>query len=1117
MADARGGRTGIDYTDQVYGGWGVAKIYRKVDDSLTLDTGYVFCALDAVGTCGVSPETAVGFKSTTTMPDATTRVVRFDAAGRKLEAVDGRTNASLSTPKSDAELTTENYKLASLVERTATPEGKTAQYDYTPDDRGLVARVTDAMAKTTQQEWTRDDARNLHQVASRLSPMNLLRQFAYTASGRLNKIVQPDNNFTEITYNQTNQPGLPETQKDPRGNLTQFAYSPVGNLKKITNAKGEFTEREFDALGRVITSTDAKGGITRTEYDAAGNVTKVTDPLLRITLSSYDEVGNLKTRTDAAGTVTTYGYDKLNRLIRTSVALSPNQTIVTSYEYDTLGRVTKVINPNSNPTTTGYDEAGNPIAKAVGSLPATQYEYDKDNRVTQVTDPEGRVTKTTYDLMGRVTDVETAAGRQQHYDYDGDGRVTVFTDALGRQTLYTYKDRDESGNPSHGRLWKVQDPLLNITRAEYDAAGNVTEIWGPGKDTAGNYVRTQFNEYDALNRRIRSTDANDRVWQTEYDANGNVSRRIAPGNLITSYTYDAANQLKTVQLPDGQTIAYDYDANGNRQTMTDATGTTAYAYDRLNRLTQVTDPKGKLVKYGYDAASNRTRITYPNNKQVVYGFDTAERLTTVTDWLGATTSYTLNNASQVKDINFGNGTSSHIDYDSSGRLDLLNHSAAGTTFASQDPNRELNGLIKDITATLPLLPSFESSTTDMVYDKANRLLTVNGTAVTHDDAGRITGLNGASYSYDARDLLTRYQPATGAASTYTYNGAGHRVSKTEGSTTTRYVIDPNAELPNVIAETNNAGTIRRSYIYGYGLLSQIDEATSQPRYYHHDITGHTLALTDATGTVTDKYAYTPYGDTTSQGTTPNPFKYVGKYGVMDEGNGLHFMRARYYRADVSRFLGLDQVEGGIGRNRSSNRYTYVSSSPIILIDPAGLEATTVTSVGKDAIKDKLIEVSKEAAIEASLDDIKQAMVSRGLTSEERFDKGADLFKSLLKNDFDGKTGVDLLVQMAEGKNLSPTGGHWECSIDQFMAKPFYNSKEECLLIYTSAQTEGPSKLEKATADAYNACVNRRDKYGAECGTYMTLEYIKGVGTTLKWTSGAIEWLYKSTLGVESAN
>jgi hypothetical protein len=33
----------------------------------------------------------------------------------------------------------------------------------------------------------------------------------------------------------------------------------------------------------------------------------------------------------------------------------------------------------------------------------------------------------------------------------------------------------------------------------------------------------------------------------------------------------------------------------------------------------------------------------------------------------------------------------------------------------------------------------------------------------------------------------------------------------------------------------------------------------------------------------------------------NPFEYVGEYGVMNEGNGLEFMRARFHMPAIGRF------------------------------------------------------------------------------------------------------------------------------------------------------------------------------------------------------------------------
>ncbi len=58
---------------------------------------------------------------------------------------------------------------------------------------------------------------------------------------------------------------------------------------------------------------------------------------------------------------------------------------------------------------------------------------------------------------------------------------------------------------------------------------------------------------------------------------------------------------------------------------------------------------------------------------------------------------------------------------------------------------------------------------------------------------------------------------------------------------------------------------------------------------------------------------------------------------MTDGNGLVYMRARYYNPDVHRFVSTDILEGDISDPLSLNRYAYCSNDPINSIDPTGHE------------------------------------------------------------------------------------------------------------------------------------------------------------------------------------
>ena len=96
-------------------------------------------------------------------------------------------------------------------------------------------------------------------------------------------------------------------------------------------------------------------------------------------------------------------------------------------------------------------------------------------------------------------------------------------------------------------------------------------------------------------------------------------------------------------------------------------------------------------------------------------------------------------------------------------------------------------------------------------------------------------------------------------------------------------------------------------------------------------------MTNSTGGIVNQYSYGPYGErlAMSEG-THNPFGYVGRWGVMEEGDGLKYMRARFYDDTTGRFLNQDPL----GFRAGVNPYVSVSNDPVNLIDPLGLSKLT---------------------------------------------------------------------------------------------------------------------------------------------------------------------------------
>ena len=136
-----------------------------------------------------------------------------------------------------------------------------------------------------------------------------------------------------------------------------------------------------------------------------------------------------------------------------------------------------------------------------------------------------------------------------------------------------------------------------------------------------------------------------------------------------------------------------------------------------------------------------------------------------------------------------------------------------------------------------------------------------------------------TYTYDARNRLL-----TAGGLNYGYDPLGQRTSLTNGATVTKYVINPNAGLSEVLMRVK--GGVTTYYVYGMGLLYEAD-VSENTKTYHYDYRGSTVAVTDGSGNVTDRIEYSGYGMMTYRaGITDTPFLFNGRYGVMTDENGF---------------------------------------------------------------------------------------------------------------------------------------------------------------------------------------------------------------------------------------
>lgn len=108
-------------------------------------------------------------------------------------------------------------------------------------------------------------------------------------------------------------------------------------------------------------------------------------------------------------------------------------------------------------------------------------------------------------------------------------------------------------------------------------------------------------------------------------------------------------------------------------------------------------------------------------------------------------------------------------------------------------------------------------------------------------------------------------------------------------------------------------------------------------YYATDALGSIRVVFDATGNVTGRADYRPFGQLfASSGNQKNV--YAGIFS--DPETDLDFAQARMYQARTGRLTRLDPVYAGLFEPQKWNRYTYVQSNPLKYVDPTGLDGCT---------------------------------------------------------------------------------------------------------------------------------------------------------------------------------
>jgi RHS repeat-associated protein len=838
--------------------------------------------------------------------------------------------------------------------------------NFTKNERDQVTSVTDRLGDTTTFTY--------HPPTGKLAAItnNKGDTINYTYAAQNQNFTNPQNgesfNFTFYNLVYIDYPNTAETfTYDAHGNMLTYTdragktwqntYNTRGQVTQITNPTGGVIDYTYNADATLNNSTDSDLGTTTYGYDAYKRLNRITYPdatFIQIAYDlndrvtsitderdksynyTYDANGNLVNATDPAGNETQYAYDLMDRVVQRTNRRDKTET----YTYDTMNRLASITDANGNSYQLAYDPRGwlNQIIDPAGMV--WQLTYDDEGLMNAMTTPLGHTTTYTRDKLGYVTGITNPLGHTITFTRDNMSRITAATDPLGRTTTYTYEQR--------GILASVTRPDIGTANFAYTDLGLLATISDlNGKDWKFTYT--------PMGRLQKLTDPLGNAWLYAYNERGYLDRTTYPTGETQNRIYDAAGNLVRREYSDGTDLQFSYDAL-NRLSTANGLNLT---YNEIGRVTSTENPPDAFCAT-YDDAGRIETVTYADGLfTVTYQYDSRGLLTQVTDSrTGTTISFTYDDDGRVTGITRSNGVDSTFTWDDAMRLTRMQHNAV----ADLQYQYNAAGEVTQLDYTLPLDPAdyLAADTKEFTYDDASQ---ISYAGYSYDTRGRQTASPTETFTWDGASRLT----GTGTA-TLEYNGLGDLIKRTAGGTTTHYYYNYGIDLNPVVAEKDEGTSEwRRFYVLAPSghLLYMIDASDSDKVYfYHYDRTGNTLFLTDAEGTVTDSYAYTPYGKLLDhEGTNEQPFTFGGSYQARAEGNDLYQMRARYYDAETGRFISREPLWPMIANGKSINPYQYAFQNPMLYVDRTGLEPIVVPRVivlfserdkeSKDSIREKV--------------------------------------------------------------------------------------------------------------------------------------------------------------------
>lgn len=470
------------------------------------------------------------------------------------------------------------------------------------------------------------------------------QDYYYDKAGRLVAVRDANGSYADNANNSQANPASKAADTGGLTRLTLLAGTGYGSA---------------DGRGALVTAeAHADGGVSQTKYDVHGDARVLIDEVNRTTTQSFDQMGRVTQVSHAGGLIDSYAYDGLGQRTQhwNNVLTSSNKETT---DYDVQGRVIATRAFGGDVATTSYAWDATIAASGIGVTTGgwIQTVSTDADRVSLNDAIEASVQHT--DLFDRVTTRTDKGGQIYSYGYDAAGRMVTETSSFysleRRNRTYSYYNTGKisqiiSGDaPAPNTDWSRK-----IAQYDYDALGQLKREYltlEAGDFAAGHWVPDDPNNPEPPTPPTGHTWVPDEYYtyteklldgRADYDALGritryrDVSQQIGPDNVDKAWTYDAADNVRSIV-----TTYRPMQASGVLATTT-TTQSYWYRYDSMNRVVTTkgafsgTAGSGSIVRgavgtdLSYDAAGQRATARTGTGAEEVYTTNAAGLVTSVT-------------------------------------------------------------------------------------------------------------------------------------------------------------------------------------------------------------------------------------------------------------------------------------------------------------------------------------------------------------------------------------------------------------------------------------------------------------------------------------------------------